>query len=177
VKKPRLLPPPYCTLQPLCCFLSGLHSVNSLFEPPIAAAPVQCVGSDSYTDRYKILTGADFPVGIFLSVSHLSINKTAFALLNSLYYLCNCSGLHQLSTIRLDWFPPWIVAEIISFETPLTYVRILSLWKSVCIVRTKKTSIMKKLNHFHVGEKGKIALLAIGFLTFIMALSYLYWFA
>lgn len=36
---------------------------------------------------------------------------------------------------------------------------------------------MKKLTHIHLNEKAKIALMAIGFLTFIMALSYLYWFA
>jgi hypothetical protein len=35
---------------------------------------------------------------------------------------------------------------------------------------------MKK-HDFHLGENGKVALLAIGFLAFIMALSYLYWFA
>lgn len=34
---------------------------------------------------------------------------------------------------------------------------------------------MKKSNS--IGEAGKVALLAIGFLTFIMLLSYLYWFA
>jgi hypothetical protein len=34
---------------------------------------------------------------------------------------------------------------------------------------------MKKING--MGEAGKVALLAIGFLTFIMLLSYLYWFA
>lgn len=36
---------------------------------------------------------------------------------------------------------------------------------------------MKKSNSVHVGEKGKIALMAVGFLVFIMLLSYLYWFA
>ena len=36
---------------------------------------------------------------------------------------------------------------------------------------------MKKTSLFHVGETAKVVLLAIGFLTFIMALSYLYWFA
>lgn len=36
---------------------------------------------------------------------------------------------------------------------------------------------MKKLTHFHLGENGKVALLAIGFLAFIMLLSYLYWYA
>lgn len=36
---------------------------------------------------------------------------------------------------------------------------------------------MKKSSLFHLGETGKVILLAIGFLTFIMALSYLYWFA
>jgi hypothetical protein len=35
---------------------------------------------------------------------------------------------------------------------------------------------MKK-NNFHVGEQGKVALMAAGFLTLIMLLSYLYWFA
>jgi hypothetical protein len=36
---------------------------------------------------------------------------------------------------------------------------------------------MKMLSKIHLGEKGKIALMALGFLTFIMLLSYLYWFA
>lgn len=37
---------------------------------------------------------------------------------------------------------------------------------------------MKKTTHnFHLGENGKVALLAIGFLCFIMLLSYLYWYA
>jgi hypothetical protein len=36
---------------------------------------------------------------------------------------------------------------------------------------------MKKMNHFHLGENAKVALLAFGFLFFIMLLSYLYWFA
>lgn len=36
---------------------------------------------------------------------------------------------------------------------------------------------MKKANQFHVGESLKVALLAIGFLTFVMLISYLYWFA
>jgi hypothetical protein len=37
---------------------------------------------------------------------------------------------------------------------------------------------MKK-NHatFHLGETTKVVLLAIGFLSFIMLLSYLYWYA
>ena len=35
----------------------------------------------------------------------------------------------------------------------------------------------KTTHHFHLGENGKIALLAIGFLCFIMLLSYLYWYA
>lgn len=34
---------------------------------------------------------------------------------------------------------------------------------------------MKKINE--MGEAVKVALLAIGFLTFIMLLSYLYWYA
>ncbi len=36
---------------------------------------------------------------------------------------------------------------------------------------------MKKSSLFHFGETGKVVLLAIGFLFFIMLLSYLYWFA
>jgi len=38
---------------------------------------------------------------------------------------------------------------------------------------------MKKLttSNFHLGEKGKIALMAAGFLGLVMLLSYLYWFA
>jgi len=36
---------------------------------------------------------------------------------------------------------------------------------------------MKKSNSFHLGEGVKTALLAVGFLAFIMLLSYLYWFA
>ena len=37
---------------------------------------------------------------------------------------------------------------------------------------------MKKSTHqFHLGENGKAALMAIGFLVFIMLLSYLYWYA
>jgi hypothetical protein len=35
----------------------------------------------------------------------------------------------------------------------------------------------KTTHHFHLGENGKIALMAIGFLCFIMLLSYLYWYA
>jgi hypothetical protein len=35
----------------------------------------------------------------------------------------------------------------------------------------------KNETHFHLGENGKVALLAIGFLCFIMLLSYLYWYA
>jgi hypothetical protein len=34
---------------------------------------------------------------------------------------------------------------------------------------------MKKISEW--GETGKVALLALGFLTFIMLLSYLYWYA
>lgn len=36
---------------------------------------------------------------------------------------------------------------------------------------------MKKFNTWHLGESGKVALLAFGFLFLIMLLSYLYWFA
>jgi hypothetical protein len=36
---------------------------------------------------------------------------------------------------------------------------------------------MKKLQSIHLGEKAKIALMAVGFLSFVMLLSYLYWFA
>jgi hypothetical protein len=36
---------------------------------------------------------------------------------------------------------------------------------------------MKLLSKIHLGEKAKIALMALGFLSFIMLLSYLYWFA
>ncbi len=35
---------------------------------------------------------------------------------------------------------------------------------------------MKKTNSFHFGETAKIALFAIGFVAFVMLLSYLYWF-
>lgn len=35
---------------------------------------------------------------------------------------------------------------------------------------------MKK-SHLQLGETTKVVLLAIGFLAFIMALSYLYWYA
>lgn len=35
----------------------------------------------------------------------------------------------------------------------------------------------KNAIHFHVGENWKVALMAIGFLGFVMLLSYLYWFA
>lgn len=36
---------------------------------------------------------------------------------------------------------------------------------------------MKKLNTFQVGETVKVLLMAVGFLGFVMAVSYLYWFA
>jgi hypothetical protein len=39
---------------------------------------------------------------------------------------------------------------------------------------------MKKASnssHHHLGENAKVALYAVGFLSLIMALSYLYWFA
>ena len=37
---------------------------------------------------------------------------------------------------------------------------------------------MKKMLHsFHLGETAKTALFAFGFLTLVMLLSYLYWFA
>ncbi len=36
---------------------------------------------------------------------------------------------------------------------------------------------MKKNDSFHLGENAKTALLAAGFLGFVMLLSYLYWFA
>jgi hypothetical protein len=36
---------------------------------------------------------------------------------------------------------------------------------------------MKKNNSFHLGEQGKVALIAGGFLALIMILSYLYWYA
>jgi len=35
----------------------------------------------------------------------------------------------------------------------------------------------KTTNSFHLGENGKTALMAIGFLGLVMLLSYLYWFA
>jgi len=35
----------------------------------------------------------------------------------------------------------------------------------------------KSTHHFHLGENGKVALLAIGFLSLIMLLTYLYWYA
>ncbi len=41
----------------------------------------------------------------------------------------------------------------------------------------KKKRSMKKLSSIHLGEKAKIALMAVGFLGFVMLLSYLYWFA
>jgi hypothetical protein len=36
---------------------------------------------------------------------------------------------------------------------------------------------MKKSNNHQLGENAKIALYAAGFLSLVMALSYLYWFA
>ncbi len=36
---------------------------------------------------------------------------------------------------------------------------------------------MKKATNNHMGENAKIALYAVGFLTLVMTLSYLYWFA
>lgn len=36
---------------------------------------------------------------------------------------------------------------------------------------------MKKSNTFHFGDTIKVILMAVGFLGFIMLLSYLYWFA
>lgn len=36
---------------------------------------------------------------------------------------------------------------------------------------------MKKTNSFHLGETAKIVLMAVGFLSFVMLMSYLYWFA
>lgn len=36
---------------------------------------------------------------------------------------------------------------------------------------------MKKQHQFHLGENAKVALIAFGFLSLIMLLSYLYWFA
>lgn len=36
---------------------------------------------------------------------------------------------------------------------------------------------MKKSNSIKLGENLKLALLAIGFLGFVMLMSYLYWFA
>ena len=36
---------------------------------------------------------------------------------------------------------------------------------------------MKKSNSFHVADTIKVALMAIGFLAFVMLMSYLYWFA
>jgi hypothetical protein len=36
---------------------------------------------------------------------------------------------------------------------------------------------MKKNHEFHLGETTKVVLLAIGFLSFIMLISYLYWYA
>jgi hypothetical protein len=35
---------------------------------------------------------------------------------------------------------------------------------------------MKKTKSFHFGETLKVALLAIGFLTFVMLVTYIYWF-
>jgi hypothetical protein len=35
----------------------------------------------------------------------------------------------------------------------------------------------KMIDSLHIGENGKTALLAIGFLGLVMFLSYLYWFA
>jgi F0F1-type ATP synthase assembly protein I len=36
---------------------------------------------------------------------------------------------------------------------------------------------MKKTNSFQLGETLKVVLMAVGFLAFIMLVSYLYWFA
>ena len=36
---------------------------------------------------------------------------------------------------------------------------------------------MKKTNSFQFGETLKVVLMAVGFLAFIMLVSYLYWFA
>jgi len=36
---------------------------------------------------------------------------------------------------------------------------------------------MKKTNSFQLGETVKLILMAVGFLGFVMAMSYLYWFA
>lgn len=33
------------------------------------------------------------------------------------------------------------------------------------------------IKNFHLGDNAKVALMAIGFLSFIMLLSYLYWYA
>ena len=42
----------------------------------------------------------------------------------------------------------------------------------------QKISFMKMMkNSFHLGENAKTALMAIGFLSLVMLLSYLYWFA
>jgi len=47
------------------------------------------------------------------------------------------------------------------------------------MVSSLKRSFMKKATnqHYHLGENAKVALYAVGFLSLVMALSYLYWFA
>lgn len=44
--------------------------------------------------------------------------------------------------------------------------------KILCMKKATNTN-----EHHHLGENAKVALYAAGFLTLVMALSYLYWFA
>ena len=52
------------------------------------------------------------------------------------------------------------------------------LWMLKLIVLIIQKQVrMKKSNSFHVADTIKVALMAIGFLAFVMLMSYLYWFA
>ena len=64
--------------------------------------------------------------------------------------------------------PPVVVFSV----SPLKQMFLLTWFHSLNFSLMKKT-----LHSFHLGENAKTALFAFGFLSLVMLLSYLYWFA
>jgi hypothetical protein len=92
--------------------------------------------------------------------------------------------LHQsgANCILVARFTPPIPKVVENHPNPVEKPSQLSLLLEdppICIIIgfTSNKFFMKKTNNHPMGENTKIALYAAGFLSLVMALSYLYWFA
>lgn len=121
----------------------------------------------------------DFPVGIFWGIPLL-------ALIDFLYYIC-LRFYSQPTKIHLDtlvdhcYYPldrdPYQLIDLASIKSNPSESPMYWSYGFYNTQKHKQVSRMKKNQEFHLGETTKVVLLAIGFLAFIMLISYLYWYA